>query len=96
MPVIETSIDKAWGFSTYFFHTLIKQRPEIYCRNASPLPIYLQKRDALKEFASPTQILMRSHTLTGNSNDEKYVSQVPSDDCHILLFAATFHCSNWH
>ncbi|MEG5031901.1 hypothetical protein [Microcoleus sp. AT3-D2] len=26
MPVIETSIDKAWGFSTYFFHTLIKQR----------------------------------------------------------------------
>jgi hypothetical protein len=25
-PVIETSIDKAWGFSTYFFHTLIKQR----------------------------------------------------------------------
>jgi len=27
MPVIETSIDKAWGFSTDFFHTLIKQRP---------------------------------------------------------------------
>ncbi|MCC3606083.1 MAG: hypothetical protein JGK24_23355 [Microcoleus sp. PH2017_29_MFU_D_A] len=26
MPVIETSIDKAWGFLTYFFHTLIKQR----------------------------------------------------------------------
>ncbi|MEG5067459.1 hypothetical protein QUB33_28125, partial [Microcoleus sp. B3-A4] len=26
MPVIETSIDKAWGFSTYFFHTMIKQR----------------------------------------------------------------------
>ncbi|MEG4070904.1 hypothetical protein QUA42_26855 [Microcoleus sp. Pol11C2] len=26
MPVIETSIDKAWGFSTHFFHTLIKQR----------------------------------------------------------------------
>jgi hypothetical protein len=26
MPVIETSIDKAWGFSTDFFHTLIKQR----------------------------------------------------------------------
>jgi len=24
--IIETSIDKAWGFSTYFFHTLIKQR----------------------------------------------------------------------
>ncbi|MCC3621488.1 MAG: hypothetical protein JGK06_05950 [Microcoleus sp. PH2017_36_ELK_O_B] len=22
MPVIETSIDKAWGFLTYFFHTL--------------------------------------------------------------------------
>ncbi|MEP6516420.1 hypothetical protein [Microcoleus vaginatus] len=27
MSVIETSIDKAWGFSTYFFHTLIKQCP---------------------------------------------------------------------
>ncbi|MEG4056002.1 MULTISPECIES: hypothetical protein [unclassified Microcoleus] len=26
MPVIETSIDKAWGFLTGFFHTLIKQR----------------------------------------------------------------------
>ncbi|WP_333183083.1 MULTISPECIES: hypothetical protein [unclassified Microcoleus] len=26
MPVIETSIDKAWGFSTDLFHTLIKQR----------------------------------------------------------------------
>jgi hypothetical protein len=26
MPVRETSIDKAWEFSTYFFHTLIKQR----------------------------------------------------------------------
>ncbi|MEG4229941.1 hypothetical protein QUA44_25825 [Microcoleus sp. N9_A2] len=26
MPVIETCIDKAWGFKTYFFHTLIKQR----------------------------------------------------------------------
>ncbi len=26
MPVMETSIHKAWGFSTYFFHTLIKQR----------------------------------------------------------------------
>ncbi|MEG4234104.1 hypothetical protein QUA40_18660 [Microcoleus sp. Pol11C3] len=26
MPVIETSIDKAWGFLTDFFHTLIKQR----------------------------------------------------------------------
>ncbi|TAG69944.1 MAG: hypothetical protein EAZ23_24805 [Oscillatoriales cyanobacterium] len=25
MPVRETSIDKAWEFSTYFFHTLIKQ-----------------------------------------------------------------------
>ncbi|MEG4342049.1 hypothetical protein QUB70_02005 [Microcoleus sp. A003_D6] len=25
MPVIETSIHKAFGFSTYFFHTLIKQ-----------------------------------------------------------------------
>ncbi|MCC3613060.1 MAG: hypothetical protein JGK30_27205 [Microcoleus sp. PH2017_40_RAT_O_B] len=23
MPVIETSIDKAWGFLTYFFHTLV-------------------------------------------------------------------------
>ncbi|MCC3588178.1 MAG: hypothetical protein JGK24_19075 [Microcoleus sp. PH2017_29_MFU_D_A] len=30
MPVIETSIDKAWGFSTYFFHTLIKQHPIPY------------------------------------------------------------------
>jgi hypothetical protein len=27
MPVIETSIHKASGFSTYLFHTLIKQRP---------------------------------------------------------------------
>ncbi|MEG5087049.1 hypothetical protein [Microcoleus sp. AT9b-C2] len=26
MQVIETSIHKASGFSTYFFHTLIKQR----------------------------------------------------------------------
>ncbi|MEG4228522.1 hypothetical protein QUA44_20995 [Microcoleus sp. N9_A2] len=26
MPVIETCIDKAWGFSTDFLHTLIKQR----------------------------------------------------------------------
>ena len=25
MPVIETSIHKAFGFSTYFFHTMIKQ-----------------------------------------------------------------------
>jgi hypothetical protein len=32
-PVIETSIDKAWRFSTYFFHTLIKQRPSyLSCR----------------------------------------------------------------
>ncbi|WP_293180512.1 hypothetical protein [Microcoleus sp. PH2017_38_RDM_U_B] len=30
MPVIETSIDKAWGFLTYFFHTLIKQRRKSY------------------------------------------------------------------
>jgi hypothetical protein len=30
MPVIETSIHKASGFSTFFFHTLIKQRqPDI-------------------------------------------------------------------
>jgi hemoglobin len=27
MPAIETSIHKASGFSSYFFHTLIKQRP---------------------------------------------------------------------
>ncbi|MEG4518004.1 MULTISPECIES: hypothetical protein [unclassified Microcoleus] len=26
MLVIETCIDKAWGVSPYFFHTLIKQR----------------------------------------------------------------------
>jgi len=26
MQIIETSIHKASGFSTYFFHTLIKQR----------------------------------------------------------------------
>ncbi|MEG4859741.1 hypothetical protein QUB75_30340 [Microcoleus sp. K1-B6] len=26
MPVIETNIDKAWGFLNDFFHTLIKQR----------------------------------------------------------------------
>ncbi|MEG4013370.1 MULTISPECIES: hypothetical protein [Microcoleaceae] len=30
MPVIETSIDKAGGFSTDFFHTLIKQRHRFY------------------------------------------------------------------
>ena len=30
MPVMETSIHKAWGFSTYFFHTLIKQRLDCY------------------------------------------------------------------
>jgi formylglycine-generating enzyme required for sulfatase activity len=28
-PVIETSIDKAWGFLTDFFHTPIKQRPSL-------------------------------------------------------------------
>jgi hypothetical protein len=27
MQILETSIHKAWEFSTYFFHTLIKQRP---------------------------------------------------------------------
>ena len=27
MQVRETSIHKTWGFSSYFFHTLIKQRP---------------------------------------------------------------------
>ncbi len=30
MPVIETSIHKASGFSTYFFHTLIKQRQKLF------------------------------------------------------------------
>ncbi|MEG3920657.1 MULTISPECIES: hypothetical protein [unclassified Microcoleus] len=30
MQIIETSIHKASGFSTYFFHTLIKQRPPRY------------------------------------------------------------------
>ena len=28
-PVIKTSINKAWGFSTYFFPTLIKQRRKL-------------------------------------------------------------------
>jgi hypothetical protein len=41
MPVLETSIDKAWGFSTYFFHTLIKQRQTFYLVHQS-LPL-LQK-----------------------------------------------------
>ncbi|TAE54919.1 MAG: hypothetical protein EAZ88_07780 [Oscillatoriales cyanobacterium] len=48
MPVIETSIDKAWGFLTYFFHTLIKQRqilewPRSSCHtdscDVSPSPV---------------------------------------------------------
>ncbi|MBD1887690.1 hypothetical protein [Microcoleus vaginatus] len=34
-PVIETSIDKAWGFSTYFFHTLVKQRQNEALLNTS-------------------------------------------------------------
>ncbi|MEP6580033.1 hypothetical protein NDI43_14430 [Microcoleus vaginatus GB2-A3] len=30
MPVREASTYKAWGFSTDFFHTLIKQRLDCY------------------------------------------------------------------
>jgi hypothetical protein len=48
MPVRETSIDKAWGFSTYFFHTLIKQRRRIFVFFArivrSDAPYLLQDR----------------------------------------------------
>ena len=32
MQVRETSIHKTWGFSSYFFHTLIKQRQLSYLR----------------------------------------------------------------
>jgi hypothetical protein len=45
MQVIETSTHKAWGFSTYFFHTLIKQRlflfrilEELKLENETALP----------------------------------------------------------
>jgi hypothetical protein len=42
-PVIETSIDKAWGFSTYFFHTLIKQRPiEFFLKNDNTLDLLMK------------------------------------------------------
>jgi hypothetical protein len=35
MPVIETSIHKASGFSTYCFHTLIKQRQKKIIQKSS-------------------------------------------------------------
>ncbi|MCC3625462.1 hypothetical protein [Microcoleus sp. PH2017_36_ELK_O_B] len=40
MPVIETSIDKAWGFLTYFFHTLSQDEVKIEVR--SPIWIFLK------------------------------------------------------
>ncbi|MCC3507139.1 MAG: hypothetical protein JGK23_31480 [Microcoleus sp. PH2017_19_SFW_U_A] len=39
MPVIETSIDKAWGFLTYFFHTLETHYADCF-KAAIALPIY--------------------------------------------------------
>ncbi|MCC3451512.1 hypothetical protein [Microcoleus sp. PH2017_09_SFU_O_A] len=40
MPVIETSIDKAWGFLTYFFHTLLETHYADCFKAAIALPIY--------------------------------------------------------
>ncbi|MCC3513587.1 MAG: hypothetical protein JGK29_32690 [Microcoleus sp. PH2017_17_BER_D_A] len=48
MPVIETSIDKAWGFLTYFFHTLKlfgghgNSQDEVKIEVRSPIWIFLK------------------------------------------------------
>jgi hypothetical protein len=42
MQVIETSIHKAWGFTTNFFHTLIKQRQKAQpIRRETPLRVQM-------------------------------------------------------
>ncbi|MEG4232932.1 hypothetical protein QUA40_12595 [Microcoleus sp. Pol11C3] len=37
LQIIETSINKASEFSTYFFHTLIKQRQKVEVRSLASL-----------------------------------------------------------